>query len=129
MLHGFLSEYGPKQEAKKGRHRRDALDEELNTPERVGKADEPLKGVDVSVSEDADSEVDEVSDSVEVVEAVDDGTPSLRSGTRTGRDTLGNASPTAVRAALAAAGISRVVRAAGSVPRIWTLVTAPVASM
>jgi len=99
----------------------------LNTPERVGKADGLLKGVDVRVSEDADREVDEVvSDSVE---AVDDGTPSLRSGMSTGRDTLGNASPTAVRAALAAAGISSVVRAAGSVPRVSTLVMAPVASM
>ena len=99
----------------------------MNTGESVGNADELLKGVDVSVSEeDADREVDEVSDSVE---AVDDGTPSLRSGMRTGRDTLGNASPMAVRAALAAAGISSVVRAAGSVPRVSTLVTAPVASM
>ncbi len=95
----------------------------MKTPDRVGKADELLKGVDVSVSEDADSEVD---DSAEVVV---DGAPSIISETKSERDTLGNASPSAVRAAEAAAGRSNVVVGTGSEARVSTLVTAPVASM
>lgn len=113
--------------------RRDTLDEELNTPESVGKADELLKGADVSVSEDADEE-DDGAVSSDWAEVVVDGAPSLRSGTRSERDTLGNASPSAVRPAVTSAGRSSVVggtgtgSGSGSERRVWTLVTAPVAS-
>jgi hypothetical protein len=103
-----------------------ALDEELETPVNVEKADELLEGVDVSVSEDADKEDDKVSDSAEVV---DDGAPSVRSGSRPERDTLGNASPMAVRAAVTTAGKAGVGGATESEVRVSTLVTAPVASM
>jgi hypothetical protein len=102
------------------------VDEELETPVNVEKADELLEGVDVSVSEDADKEDDKVSDSAEVV---DDGAPSVRSGSRPERDTLGNASPMAVRAAVTTAGKAGVGGATESEVRVSTLVTAPVASM
>lgn len=68
----------------------------------MGKTDELLKGADVSVSEDADKEVD---DSV-CAEVVVDGVPSLKTGTKPERDTLGNASPTALRPAVTPGGIS-----------------------
>jgi len=101
------------------------VDEELETPVNAGKADELLKGADVNVSEDADKEED-VDDSAE---AVDDGAPSVRSGIRPERDTLGNASPIAVKRAVTAAGKTGLVGATGSEVRVSTLVTAPVASM
>jgi len=101
------------------------VEEELEAPVNVGKADELLKGVDVRVSEDADKE-GEVSDSVE---AVDDGAPSVRSGISPERDTVGNASPIAVKRAVTAAGKPGLVGAMGSEVRVSTLVTAPVASM
>ncbi len=103
-----------------GRH--DILDEELKTPDNVGKAEELLKGVGVSVSEDVDADDDDSA------EDVVDGAPSFRPGIEAGRDTLGNALSRAVRAALTAAGISNVV-CGGSGLRVWTLVSAPVASM
>jgi hypothetical protein len=61
---------------------------------KVGKADELLKGEDVSVSEDADNKVD---DSSVCAEVVVDGAPSLGTGIRPESDTLGNTSPRAVR--------------------------------
>jgi len=99
------------------------VDEELKTPDNVGKAEELLKGVGVSVSEDVDADDDDDS-----AEDVVDGAPSVRSGIETERDTLGNALSRAVRAAPAAAVISNVV-CGGSEVRVWILVTAPVASM
>jgi len=101
------------------------VEEELEAPVKVGKADELLKGADVNVSEDDDKEAD-VSDSAEVV---DDGAPSVRSGIKPERDTLGNASPIADRMAVTAAGKSSLVGAAESEVKVSTLVTAPVASM
>ena len=88
----------------------------------MGKAEELLKGVGVSVSEDVDADDDDSA------EDVVDGAPSVRSGIETERDTLGNALSRAVRAAPAAAVISNVV-CGGSEVRVWILVTAPVASM
>jgi hypothetical protein len=112
------------------------VEEELKTPDSVGKMDAFSKGVDVSVSEDADKEDDDdVSDSAE---DVDDGAPSVRSGIKPERDTLGNASTTELRAAgiaggnkgaVVGAGAGAVVGATGSVLSVSTLVTAPVASM
>jgi hypothetical protein len=93
---------------------------------RVGNADELLERVDVSVPEDADSEEDDVSDTAEDVV---DGAPSVRTGSRPERDTLGNTSLRADRPAVTTAGRSSVVGAGGSELRVSTLVTAPVASM
>lgn len=99
----------------------DTLDEELKTPESVGKADVLLKGVDVGGSKDADKEDDGVS--------VDDA-PSVRSGIKPERDTLGNTSPTALTTAETAAGISSVAEGAvESGFSVSTLVTWPAASM
>jgi len=70
----------------------DVLDEALKTRDKVGKA-EAVKGADVSVPEDAGKE-DEVSD----------GAPSVRSGIRPERDTLGNTSSIALRIEVTAAG-------------------------
>jgi hypothetical protein len=97
----------------------------------VGKADELLERVEVSVSEDADSE-DEDDDVSDTAEDVVDGAPSVRGGSRPERDTLGNTSLRAVRPAVTAAGTRSsvvVVGAAGSELRVSTLVIAPVASM
>jgi hypothetical protein len=102
-------------------------DEELPTPDNVGNADVLLKGVDVSVSEDADKVDDNVSDSVEVV---DDGEPSTGSGSSPGRDTLGNTSLSAGKPAVRPAGKPTAVGATGeSKVKVSMLVTAPVASM
>jgi hypothetical protein len=110
-------------------------DEELVTPGKVGNADVLLKGVDVSVSEDADKVVDEdVSDSAEVVE---DGVSSTGSGSKPerdtlgkGRDTLGNTSPSEGGPAVRPAGKPTAVGVATeSKVKVSTLVTAPVASM
>lgn len=107
--------------------------EELKIPvDSVGKTDELLKGVDVSVSEDADKEADEDgsgSGSVEAVVDVVDGAPSMMSGIRPERDTLGNASPRVVRPAVTPAGVSTGGGATGSERRVETLVVAPVPSM
>jgi len=94
---------------------------------RVGKADELLERVDVSVPEDADSE--DVSDVSDTAEDVVDGAPSVRTGSRPDRDTLGNTSLRADRPAVTTAGRYSVVGAAGSELRVSTLVTEPVASM
>lgn len=105
------------------------------TPDKVGNAEVLLKGVDVSVSEDADKVVDEdVSGSAEVVE---DGTASTGSGSKPGsdtagkgRDTVGNRSLSAGRAAVSPAGKPTAVGGATeSKVKVSTLVTAPVASM
>jgi hypothetical protein len=110
-------------------------DEELVTPDKVENAEVLLKGVDVSVSEDADKVVDEdVSDSAEVVE---DGVSSAGSGSKPergtlgkGRDTVGNTSLSAGRPAVRPAGKPTAVGGATeSKVKVSTLVTAPVASM
>jgi hypothetical protein len=111
-------------------------DEELVAPGKMGNADVLLKGVDVSVSEDADKVADEedVADSTEVVE---DGVSSTGSGSKPGtdtvgkgRDTVGNTSPSAGRPAVRPAGKPTAVGGAtGSKVKVSTLVTAPVASM
>lgn len=90
----------------------------------MGNADELLKGADVSVPEDADTEDEDDDAVVDVV----DGVPSLRSGIRSGRDTLGNASPTAVRPAVTPGGISSGDGVTESERMVETLVTAPAAS-
>lgn len=104
----------------------------MKTPESVGKADELLKGADVRVSEDADEE-DDAAVSSDWADVVVDGRPSLGSGSKPERDTLGNASPSAVRPAVTSAGRSSEVGGTGSglgsERRVSTLVTAPVASM
>ena len=100
----------------------------MKTPDKVGKAEELLKGVGVSVSEDVDAEDDGSAEDDDSAEDVVDVAPSVRSGIEAGRDTLGNALSRAVRAALTAAGISNVV-CGGSGVSVWMLVTAPVASM
>jgi hypothetical protein len=109
------------------------IDEELKTPESVGKADELLKGADVSVSVDADEEDDDAVSSDWAEAVVVDGGPSLGSGSKPERDTLGNASPSAVRPAVTSAGRSSDVGGTGSglgsERRVSTLVTEPVASM
>lgn len=108
------------------------VDEELKTPESVGKANELLKGADVSVSEDTDEEDDDAVSS-DWAEVVVDGAPSLASGSKPERDTLGNAAPSAVRPAVTGAARSSEVGGTGSglgsERRVSTLVTAPVASM
>jgi hypothetical protein len=101
----------------------------LKTPDSVGKAvDELSEGADVSASEEvADKEDDDVSGSAE---DVDDGVPSVRSGIKPERDTLGNASTTELRPAGTAGGNKgAVVGATGSVLSVATLVTAPAPSM
>ena len=110
---------------------KDKLDEELNIPvDSVGKSDELLKGADVSVSEDADRKDEDGSGSAEVVaERVVDGAPSLISGIKPERDTLGNATPRVVRPTVTPAGVSRDGGATGSERRVEVLVTAPEPSM
>lgn len=109
-------------------------DEELVTPDKVGNADVLLKGVDVSVSEDADKVDEDVSDSADVVgDAVSSAGPGSkpergRLGNE-GRDTVGNTSPRAGRPAVRPAGKPAAVGAAVSEVKVSTLVTAPVASM
>lgn len=111
-------------------------DEELVIPDKVGNADVLLKGVDVSVSEDTDKVDDDVSDSAEVVD-VDDVAPSVGSGSKPERDTLGNTSPSVGNTSSSAgktevrpAGKPTAVGATGgSKVKVSMLVTAPVASM
>lgn len=97
----------------------DVLDEELGGTDKVGKAEEVVKGVKVSVSEDASNEEDEVSD----------GVPSVRSGSKSVRDTLGNASLISLKTEVTGAGKTDLGDLAGSGVRVSTLVTAPVASI
>lgn len=102
-------------------------EEELKMPvERIGKAEEPLKGEDVSVSGDADQEEDQ--DGSGWAEAVVDGAPSPRVGIKPGRDTLGNVVPKAEKPAVSPARESDEEGATVSERRVETPVTAPEAS-
>lgn len=108
-------------------------DEELKA-DNVGKADELVKGADVSVSEDADRvRAEDGSDSAE---AVVDGAPSVKSGIKPERDTLGNASTREERPAVTAAGSTSAggggattKAGSGSERTVDVLVTAPEPSM
>lgn len=68
-----------------------------------------------------------VSDSV--MKELVDGTASVESGRISGKDTVGDSASTTLVPAGKSAGSAAEVRATGSVIKVLTLVTAPVASM